>query len=99
MVAWTVLFWLLLISLLTSWVYYVLCLDSARKWSSRIRAACRSVDTPDYRPPVSILKPLYGTDPEQIENFRSFCGQDYPAYQIVFGALDPDDPAHRRHLG
>ncbi len=44
-------------------------------------------------PPVSILKPLKGTDPDIYESFRSHCLQDYPEYEIVFGVSDPDDPA------
>jgi ceramide glucosyltransferase len=44
-------------------------------------------------PPVSILKPLKGTDPDIYQSFRSHCLQDYPAYEIVFGVSDADDPA------
>lgn len=44
-------------------------------------------------PPVSILKPLCGDEPELYENLRSFCDQDYPAYQVVFGVRDAADPA------
>src|ERR1700733_7596597 len=45
------------------------------------------------RPPVTLLKPLCGAEPELYENLRSFCLQDYPIYQIVFGAQDAADPA------
>jgi ceramide glucosyltransferase len=45
------------------------------------------------RPPVTILKPLHGEDPELYANLRSFCEQAYPAVQIVFGVRDAGDPA------
>jgi ceramide glucosyltransferase len=44
-------------------------------------------------PPVSILKPLKGVDPEIWDSFCSHCEQDYPEFQIIFGVSDPDDPA------
>jgi ceramide glucosyltransferase len=44
-------------------------------------------------PPLSILKPLKGTDPEMYENLRSHCLQNYPKYEILFGISDPSDPA------
>src|SRR6185436_3075349 len=44
-------------------------------------------------PPVTILKPVCGAGECLYENLASFCRQDYPAYQIVIGVDDPDDPA------
>ena len=46
-------------------------------------------------PPVSILKPLKGMDPDMFESFRSHCLQDYPRYEIIFGVSEAEDPAVR----
>jgi ceramide glucosyltransferase len=44
-------------------------------------------------PPVTILKPLCGAEPGLYDDLRSFCRQDYPEFQIIFGVRDPADPA------
>ena len=44
-------------------------------------------------PPVSILKPLKGLDPSAAEGLSSFCLQDYPRYEVLFGIREADDPA------
>lgn len=77
--------------ILSSSFYYFLCLWSAanflreREYTTETRAP--------FLPPISILKPLKGIDPEIYESFRSHCLQDYPAYEIIFGVSDPNDPA------
>src|SRR5260370_5511537 len=74
-------------------IYYLLCLWSAAAFLRERKAADRSVRLTQFLPPVSILKPLKGTDPEIYECFRSHCLQDYPEYEIIFGVSDPNDPA------
>jgi ceramide glucosyltransferase len=44
-------------------------------------------------PPVTILKPLSGDEHDLACNLRSFCQQDYPQHQIVFGVQKTDDSA------
>lgn len=44
-------------------------------------------------PAVSVLKPLHGDEPLLEEALRSFCEQDYPEFQIVFGVQRQDDTA------
>ncbi len=48
---------------------------------------------PLHRPPVTLLKPLYGDEPLLEQALASVCAQDYPEFQIVFGVQDPNDPA------
>ncbi|MEJ0047698.1 MAG: bacteriohopanetetrol glucosamine biosynthesis glycosyltransferase HpnI [Rhodospirillales bacterium] len=43
--------------------------------------------------PVTILKPVCGDENLLEEAISSFCVQQYPCYQLVIGAQDPDDPA------
>ena len=78
------------IGTLASIIYYGLCLYSAGSFLRERKAAPGSAQS---IAPVSILKPLKGTDPEMYESFRSHCLQDYPEYEIVFGVSDPQDPA------
>jgi ceramide glucosyltransferase len=75
----------------SSSIYYLLCLWSAAKFLRERKAASGACS--EALPPISILKPLKGTDPEIYESFRSHCLQDYPEYEIIFGVNDPNDPA------
>ena len=44
-----------------------------------------------FHPPVSILKPICGTDSMTYENLASFCQQNYSNYQMIFGVQDSND--------
>src|SRR5580704_19381240 len=76
---------------LSSCIYYLVCLYSAAAFLRANKASTRT--RPTHAPPVSILKPLKGIDPEIYDSFRGHCLQDYPEYEIVFGVSDPADPA------
>ena len=70
--------------------YCILCVFAAARFAAESH---RPGEVPPVLPPVSILKPLKGADPEMYETLRSYCVQDYPVYDIIFGVSSPDDPA------
>ncbi|HEX8815038.1 MAG TPA: bacteriohopanetetrol glucosamine biosynthesis glycosyltransferase HpnI [Terriglobales bacterium] len=74
---------------LASVAYYIVCLWCAaaflRKKKTATSGTARGL-------PVSILKPLKGTDPEMYESFRSHCLQNYLNYELIFGVNDATDP-------
>jgi len=69
--------WLATLGTLSGVGYYTICLAGAVRFLQDRKAADRSVRS-SYLPPVSILKPLKGTDPEMYESFRSHCLLDMP---------------------
>ena len=50
---------------------------------------------PGASPPISILKPLCGIDDDLEGNLASFAALDYPAYEVLLGVRDRNDPAWR----
>ena len=63
-------------------------------WAARGFAATPEPAPLAKPPPLTILKPLHGAEPDLYANLASFCRQDYPApFQVVFGLSDPADPA------
>ncbi len=70
-------------------VYYLVAIVSALRFFLVERKRKLSA----YFPPVSILKPVRGVDFASYENFRSFCTQDYPEYEILFCVNEMSDPA------
>jgi ceramide glucosyltransferase len=81
------------IGAISSAIYYLICLWSASVFLREQRAATSRPPLTEATPPISILKPLKGTDPQIYECLGSHCLQDYPEYEIIFGVSDPNDPA------
>jgi ceramide glucosyltransferase len=47
----------------------------------------------EFLPPVTLLKPLCGMEPNLEANLLTFFRQRYPKFEIIFGARDANDPA------
>ncbi len=43
---------------------------------------------PGFAPPVSILKPVRGVDPQMQHAVRSHLEQDYPEFELLCGVAD-----------
>jgi ceramide glucosyltransferase len=72
---------------LSAIAYYLFAIRCAREFFRQPPLA-----TSNAPPPISILKPIRGLDVEAYENFASFCRQDYPQYELIFGAEAEDEP-------
>jgi ceramide glucosyltransferase len=63
----------------------------------RARRASAAVTTPDdaraTATGATVLKPLCGAEPLLYDNLATFCRQQHPGYQLVFGVRDANDPA------
>ncbi len=71
-------------------IYYVLAIFSS--WRFFRSSSSQPQGDPQFTPPLSILKPVRGLDPDAYENFASFCRLDYPEYEILFCVGDDTDP-------
>jgi ceramide glucosyltransferase len=76
--------------LVTSLGYLILVMIAGVRFR---RSQRRSPDGEAAYPPVTLLKPLCGLEPGLEANLTSFFEQEYPNFEIVFGARCADDPA------
>ena len=74
---------------LAALAYYVVVIIAAIRFFTRERRKKLG----GFTPPISVLKPVRGVDFASYENFRSFCLQDYPDYEILFCVNDLQDAA------
>ena len=82
-----------LIGTLTSTIYLGLVLAGVLKFRLDSRKL-RSTPVADADlPPVSMIKPVHGLEAQLRENLESFFAQDYPQFEILFGADTADDAA------
>jgi hypothetical protein len=80
-------FWVLAVISAAAAAYQAIALVATiRHFRGRVDGA------PGFAPPISILKPMYGSSPGLYAALRSHAVQDYPKFEIVFGVRTLDDP-------
>jgi ceramide glucosyltransferase len=83
------------IGAISSTIFLILTLMASLRYrhqAERARAEVLAVP-PTSLPPVTILKPNHNMEAELEQNLESFFQQDYPDYEIIFGARDAENPA------
>jgi len=95
--AWRIVFAVALLGTVSSTIFLFLSLVAAWRHRRKARngAALAAAVPASALPPVTILKPLHGMEPHLKENIESFFRQDYPDFEIIFGARAADNPALR----
>jgi ceramide glucosyltransferase len=78
-----------LLGLTTSTIYTLLVVSGALHFARRRRIA----ESREFTPPVSLLKPLHGSEQGLEVRLESFFRQEYPRFEILFCARSDRDPA------
>jgi ceramide glucosyltransferase len=79
----------LAIPALAAAAYYCLAIVAAATW----RRSTPKAPGAAANEPLSILKPVHGRDPQFYDAILSHARQDYPEFEILFGATNENDPA------
>jgi ceramide glucosyltransferase len=84
------LFYVALVGSVTSSIYCLMVIAAALRFGLRKRRDDRA--PADFTPPLSVLKPLHGTEPGIERNLESFFDQQYPAdFELLFCARHDTD--------
>jgi len=76
-----------IIGIITSTMYALLVARGAVRLAQRRR----TLPPGTFAPPVSLLKPLHGLEPDLESHLQSFFEQDYPEFEIIFCARTDQD--------
>ena len=82
-------FWVAAAGTVTSAIYSGMVMVAAVRFGRKKRLEDARPAT--YLPPVSVLKPMHGTEPGLEESLRWFFVQDYPEYEVLFCARHASD--------
>jgi len=88
-----ILFLVAMCGTVSSTIYCLMVMAAAARFGLRKRREDRAETT--FLPPVSVLKPLHGTESGMERNLESFFEQDYPEFELLFCARHETDEALR----
>ncbi len=88
-----ILFWIAVGGSLTSTIYCLMVIVAALRFGVRRWREERALL--EFLPPVSMLKPLHGTEPGMERNLETFFEQDYPEFELLFCARHDTDEGLR----
>jgi ceramide glucosyltransferase len=83
-----IVFLLAVFGLITSTVFAGMVLAGTRHY---LRTCCAELEDTGFTPPLSLLKPLHGAEPNLAAHLATFFEQDYPEFEILFCARDEHD--------
>jgi len=84
-----ILFWVAVVGSVTSSIYCGMVIVAAARFGIRRRREQNAA--PDFLPPLSVLKPLHGTEPGMERNLETFFEQQYPDFELLFCARQETD--------
>lgn len=94
-VLWRALLGVSVVGTISSTIFLFLVLAATSRFRRISRTTRQQVATvpSNTLPFVSLLKPVHGMEPQLRQNIESFFQQDYPSFEIVFGARSPENSA------
>jgi ceramide glucosyltransferase len=84
-----VLFWAAAAGTVTSSAYCLMVIAASVRFGLRKRREDRA--EAEFLPPVSVFKPMHGTEPGMERNLITFFEQDYPEFELLFCARHEND--------
>jgi ceramide glucosyltransferase len=84
-----ILYWVALVGSVTSTIYCGMVLVAAIRFG--IRKQREEHEPATYLPPISVLKPLHGTEEGLERNLETFFEQQYPEFELLFCARQASD--------
>jgi ceramide glucosyltransferase len=83
-----------ILGLVSSTGFLLLVIVAALRFRRRALRADTAARLRDQEfPPVSVIKPVCGLEPMLEQNLESLFQQDYPTFELIFGARTAEDPA------